>query len=123
MTDFSDCYGGKFMKAEDVQGKPFKDTIERVVGEKMQDGRLRAVVYFQGREKGIVLNATRHKFVVGLAKSKDSADWVGLTVGVRAGVTDFGGKDVGCIVFEAPPKTAPQKAEEIAADLNDNIPW
>jgi hypothetical protein len=120
MTDYSDFYGGRFLKTEDVQ-KPFKGVVERVTGEKMQDGRLRAVVYFEGREKGVVLNATRHKFIVGLAKSKDSTDWVGLTVGVRT--TDFGGKDVGCIVFEAPPKSAQKKTEEAKEALNDEIPW
>ena len=123
MTDYSDFYGGRFFKSEDLIGKPFVGVIEHVKGEKMQDGRMRAVVYFEGREKGIVLNATRHKFVVGATKSKNSDDWIGLKVGVRAGVTDFGGKDVGCIEFVMPPKSEKQKAAEVKEELNDEVPW
>ena len=123
MTDYSDFYGGRFLKSEDIVGKPFVGTIERVKGEKMQDGRMRAVVYFEGREKGIVLNATRHRFVVGATKSKNSDDWIGLKIGVRAGVTDFGGKDVGCIEFGMPPRSAAQKAAALREELDDEIPW
>ena len=122
MADFSDYYGGKYLKAEDVQSKPFVGVIERVKGEKMNDGRMKAVVYFENREKGCVLNATRHKFMVAVAKSKNSDDWLGVKVAVRAGTTDFGGKEVGCVEFSAPPKSAKQKAAEVKAELNDELP-
>lgn len=123
MTDFSDCYDGRFFKSEDLVGKPFVGVIEHAKREKMRDGRMRAVVYFEGREKGIVLNATRYKFVVGATESKNSDDWIGLKVGVRAGTTDFGGKDVGCIEFVMPPKSEKRKAAEVKEELNDEVPW
>jgi hypothetical protein len=121
MVDYSDCFGGKFLKADDIN-KPFVGEIERVVGEKI-DGRLKPVIYFEGREKGVVLNSTRHKFVVGLAKSKNSDDWLGLKIGVRQGTTDFGGKEVGCIEFLMPPKTAAEKTAEVKAAVGGDEVW
>ena len=123
MTDYSDFYGGRFLKSEDVIGKPFAGVIASVKPEKMQDGRMRVVVFFEGHDKGVVLNATRHRYVVTHAKSKNSDDWIGLKIGVRAGVTNFGGKEVGCIEFTPPPKSAKAKKAEVVAELNDEIPW
>ena len=57
MPDYSDCYGGRFVKAADIT-KPFNGTIERAERTEVEKGRPKIVVYFEGRDKGFVLNAT-----------------------------------------------------------------
>jgi hypothetical protein len=52
-----------------------------------------------------------------------AAGWLGLKIGVRAGKTDFGGKEVGCITFCMPPKSASEKAAEAQAATDDEIVW
>jgi hypothetical protein len=119
MPDYSEHYGGRYYKSEDLLGKPFAGVVESAKLEKMNDGRMRVVVYFDCRKKGVVLNAKRHNFMVSQTGSKNTDDWIGLKVGVRAGTTDFGGKDVGCIEFVPPPN----REREKAADENSRIPW
>lgn len=123
MPDYSDCYGGRFVKAADIT-KPFNGTIERAERTEVEKGRPKVVVYFEGRDKGFVLNATRFAFLCELAKSKDTDDWPGLTVGVSRGRVNFAGKMVDAIVFGAPAakkKAAAEIAAEVADELNDAI--
>jgi hypothetical protein len=88
----------------------------------MNDGRKKAVVYFEGYEKGVVLNATRFHFMCEIAKSKDSDDWLGVAVGMRRGKTSFAGKRVDCIEFGSLPKSAAQKKREVKDELDDDLP-
>jgi hypothetical protein len=121
MPDFSECFGGRFMKAEHIT-KPFIGVIESVeLVDVDGNGKMKPVLHFEGKDRGVVLNATRHEFMCHYAETKESDDWVGLKVAVRKGTTRFGGKVTDCIEFGMPPKTpAQQKAE---TELNDAIPF
>ena len=124
MPDLSELYAGKYYKAADVENKPFKATISRVGIEKMQgDGRSKAVLYFEGRDRGVVLNGSRHDAVCQIAKSNNSDDWVGCEVVVCAGTTNYAGKRVGCVEIKPPArKVSPeQQKAEVREALNDRI--
>lgn len=124
MPDLSELYAGKYFKTEDLKGKPFKGIVTRVSVEKMTDGRAKAVIYFEGRDRGVVLNGTRHDVMCQLAKSKDTDDWIGAEVVVCAGVTSYQGKRTGCIEFRAPAKktTPAEQKTEIEEALDDALP-
>ena len=90
----------------------------------MEKGKPKVVVYFEGREKGIVLNATRFAFFCELAKSKDTDDWLGLTVGVRRGRVNFAGKMVDCHRVRrtgSKEESGGRNCRRVADELNDAI--
>jgi hypothetical protein len=123
---FSDLYGSKkYFSAEDTDEEGFVGTVETVEFHDMRDGGTKAVVLLEGHDKGIVLNKTRARVLATISGSKEWEDWEGIRVKVMAGTTDFAGKEVSCIVFKAPPKSA-KKAEKKppkgSDDLNDEIP-
>src|SRR5262249_40580601 len=118
MPDYSDRFGGKFMKAEHVT-KPFVGVVAAVTDELVNEheSKKRPVIYFEGHERGVVLNSTRYDAMSHLGNSKDTDDWLGMRVGVRRGKTRFAGKQVDCIEFTAPPR------EDVERDLNDKAPF
>jgi hypothetical protein len=114
MADYSDEYGGRFVKAEHLD-KPFVGVVERVekVEVNKDDGTAKPVLYFDGRERGVVLNATRYNFMSELCKSRDTDNWIGTRVGVRRGKVNFAGKRVDCV----------ELCQPMAEELNDAIPF
>jgi hypothetical protein len=62
----------------------------------------RPVLYAEGMEKAIVLNAERYDCFARLAKSKDTDDWSGIKFGVRRGKTNYAGKRVDCVEICSP---------------------
>ena len=118
MPDYSDRFGGRFLSAEHCD-ESFTGVVERVDDVEMkEDGgntKRRPVLYLEGSERGIVLNATRYNFLAELCRSKDTDNWVGVEVGVRKGKTNFAGKKIDCVeLFSS--KTA-------TAALDDAIPF
>ena len=107
-----------------MQEKPFKGTIKRAVQEEMRDGARRVVVYFEGRQRGLVLNGSRYNAICQIAKSRNSDDWIGADVVVTAGKTNFGGKQVDCMELRAPSakKSAEQRKREVLEALDDDLP-
>ena len=53
----NDVFPGKYLKASDLNGHEPVVTIDRVEMEDVGDGR-KPVVYFKGKEKGLVMNKT-----------------------------------------------------------------
>jgi hypothetical protein len=71
------------------------------------------VVWFEGREKGFVLNKTNAKTIAGLYGT-DTARWVGRAITIYPTRTSMGGEEVDCIrvrpVVPAAAKTGPKPA-------------
>ena len=61
MTDFDDLYGGRFLSSQDVKA-PTNVTSERIEQEAFtrpgEPTRTKAVIYFRGGKKGMVINKT-----------------------------------------------------------------
>ena len=66
-----------------------------------------------------VLNKSKASLLTKLAKSNRFDDWVGLSIQISGGMTSLRGEAVPCIVFQP---TAQQKAQEVKAELNDDLP-
>ncbi len=102
---FSDMFPGKFLKAADLNGNPVKAIIERVelqdVAGQGKEQDYKPVVFFQGKQKGFVLNKTNGQ-VIAETYGEDTDDWKAKEVELFPDKTPFQGKIVDCIRVRIP---------------------
>lgn len=125
------AFPSNYLKASDLGDKSPVVTIDRVEVEPIgRDKEIKPVIYFAGKEKGLVLNKTNAKKIAELTGSKDTEDWHGCQIRIYASQTEFAGdmvecvrvKAVGVAAQKAAPKPAP--APEPVADVEDDeIPF
>jgi len=89
-------YPSKWLKAGDLQGQTIPVVIMRVVMEDVGDEAGKPVAYFQGKEKGLVLNKT-NAMSIGLVHGQDTDGWTGKTIELFPAVVMFQGQNVPCI--------------------------
>ena len=127
----SDVFQSKYLKCEDLQGKPITVTIERAPLEtlKSPDGKEenKIVLYFHGAKKSFPLNMTNFDACAEIC-GDDTNDWAGKQIELYPAKTQMAGKTVDCIRVRAPgprelPKPKPPVTEPPPNDMNDAIPW
>ncbi len=89
-------YPSKWLKAGDLQGQTVPVVIIRVVMEDVGDEAGKPVAYFQGQQKGLVLNKT-NAMSIGLVHGQDTDAWTGKTIELFPAVVMFQGQNVPCI--------------------------
>ncbi len=89
-------YPSKWLKAGDLQGQTIPVVITRIVMEDVGDEAGKPVAYFQGKEKGLVLNKT-NAMSIGLVHGQDTDAWTGKTIELFPAVVMFQGQNVPCI--------------------------
>jgi hypothetical protein len=92
----SDAFPSKYLKAPDLSGRRVAVTIEDVQLEKIGDEQ-KLVMYFKGKDKLLVLNKTKVNTLTSLFNSEDTDDWLGHSIYLEPGKTQFQGKIVDCI--------------------------
>lgn len=122
------AFPSNYLKASDLGDKQPIVTIDRIEVEPIgRDKEIKPVIYFQGKEKGLVLNKTNAKKIAELTGSKDTDDWTGCQVRIYATETEFGGETVECIRVKAATaaKVKPKQPEpEPVRDLDEEeIPF
>lgn len=119
------------LKAEDLQGKKPILTIDRVEIEKFGDDK-KPVLYFIGKEKGMVLNRTNSNTITELMGTAETDAWHGHRIQLITAMVDFQGKRVPAIRVQAPmmpvavaaPMPPPVAMPATAAMLtDDDIPF
>lgn len=120
------AFPSNYLKASDLGDKSPVVTIDRIEVEPIgRDKEIKPVIYFQGKEKGLVLNKTNAKKIAELTGSKDTDDWAGCQVRIYATETEFGGETVECIRIKA--AGTPAKAKAVPAAVvdvaDDEIPF
>lgn len=103
------AFPSTYLKASDLGDQMPVVTIDRVEVEPVgRDKEMKPVVYFKGKEKGVVLNKTNSRKIAELTGSKDTDDWTGCQIRLYATETEFGGEMVECIRVKAAgsPKAA-----------------
>jgi len=136
MPNINDAFPSNYLKASDLGGREVVVTIDRVAFEAVgRDREMKAVVYFQGKQKGIVLNKTNAKKIIEISGSALTEEWPGTQVKIYPTETEFGGETVDCIRVKPvgkpamgrmtpAPKPAPVTVPEDAAPLtDDDIPF
>ncbi len=112
MANIDDLYPSKYLKASDLQGNEHEVTIDGVITEPMNDGAVKAVVYFVGKKKGLVLNVT-NKESIKLAYGIDfENDWPGKELVLFEAMASMNGRPVPAIRVRA-KKAVIRKAKPI----------
>ena len=137
----SEEFPSQYLKASDLQGREVRVTMANVEREKIgQDNK--PVLYFKGKEKGVVLNKT-NAATIGNAYGDDTEDWYEQPLILFAIKTDFQGKIVDAIRCRIPTakdnkpaqrrpdpissgparEEEPPFSDEPPADFDDRIPF
>jgi len=134
--DINNSFPSNYLKAADLQNRTIKATIRTVIEEKMGSD-IRPVLYFQGKDKGMVLNKTNAMTIAQMFGPETDA-WAGGVVEIFPAFVDYQGKQVQGLRIRVPmqaPAVAPQRQHApahqpapVAADnydngLDDDIPF
>ena len=112
MTQFAGSESN-WLKAEDIKGKNVKAVISSVGATHFEangdkPAQDKAHLKFEGREKGVILNATNTRTLI-TAYGKDSDKWVGKEIGLTT--KDYEGFGSGIVVVI------------LDAEFEDDIPF
>jgi arabinogalactan endo-1,4-beta-galactosidase len=91
----SSAFPSNYLKCSDLQDRNVKVVMDRVEYEEI-GGDQKPVLYFQGKDKGIVLNKTNSNNI-SAAYGDETDDWHGQEIVLYPAMTDFQGKTVPCI--------------------------
>jgi len=140
----NDAFPSKYLKASDLQGSQPVVTIDRVGFEAVgKEREMKPVVYFAGKDKGVVLNKTNSKMIAKLVGSFETNDWTGFKIRLYSADVEFQGEMVESIRVKAagangagrprtqatpppppPPDDSGESADHDIAPLDDSdIPW
>ena len=106
--DVRQMFDSAYIGAWDLGGREVTVKIARIVpGELAKAGTSKKdkapIVYFDGKEKGMVLNKTNMRTIASLAGSFKVKAWVGLDITLYATTTNFGPNVVDCIRVKCRP--------------------
>jgi hypothetical protein len=124
--NINDAFPSNYLKASDLGDTQPVVTIDRVEFEPVGRGKeMKPVVYFAGKQKGMVLNKTNSKKIAELANSFDTDDWHGVEVKLFTTEVDFQGDTVEAIrIKSAIGKSAAAKpAKPVTVPDEDDIPF
>lgn len=108
--DASGLFASRYFRAVDLVGKRVSATIESAEVETLRDGVEKLVVYFKGRENGLVVNKTNYDILSGAYGHETDAwhdqDVVIFTEKVSFQGTTANGIRVGPVVKKNPAQKA-----------------
>ena len=134
MPNINDAFPSNYLKASDLQGGQPVVTIDRVEFEAVgREKEMKPILYFAGKEKGLVLNKTNAKNVAHLTGSFQTEDWEGFNIRLYATNVEFQGDTVEAIRIKAAPangsapaarrRPAPEPEPEPDPITDDDIPF
>lgn len=108
---FSEAFAveSKYVKSDDLKGRRVPVVIEsyrhEVIGNG-DDAKRKMILYFQGKTKGMVCNATNGAKIADMY-GEDMDEWIGREIVLVVERVPFAGKMVPGIRVHAPPRRAP----------------
>lgn len=127
MPNVNEAFPSKYLKAADLQGRQVTVKMDRAEFEIIGNDR-KLILYFIGKEKGVVLNKTNANAISKLY-GDNTEDWHDQPIVLVDAVVDFKGEMVHAIRVMAPQKQQHRQPETgrqpIAApdDMSDPIPF
>lgn len=123
--NINEAFPSNYLKASDLHGSTPTVTMSHVTSEQMGDDR-KLVLYFQGKEKGMVLNKTNANNIASIY-GPETDDWQGKKIMLAVAWVDFQGRSVEALRVRPPAngKSAPKQetpAREMA-DMDDEVPF
>lgn len=140
----SEAFPSKYLKAADLHGRRVVVTIDSLEMANIGDDTDKLVVYFKGKDKGVVLNVTNANMIAEIAGTEETDEWLGKQIVLYSTKVDFQGRRVDAIRVDYPPAPAtapatgngqrsapstrsststPTSEREVGADDDDQIPW
>lgn len=109
--NINDQFPSKYLKASDLQGRQVTVKMGRVEEEKIGDDQ-KPILYFQGKDRGVVLNKTNANNIAAIYGC-ETEDWYGKEITLVEAMVDFQGKSVPAIRMKAPHRAAaPARRED-----------
>ena len=97
------AFPSKYASAADLGESQPVVTIERVAMEPVGNSReMKPVIYFVGKQKGMVLNRTNSKRISEMVGSGNTDHWPGVKLQLFATTVEFQGKPVQAIRIKVP---------------------
>lgn len=125
----SAAFPSKYLKSADIpEGRDIALQIDEVRMESMEQSKdEKPVLYFIGKEKGLVLNSTNANTIAD-QYTDDTDEWHGRPVVLYASTTTYQGRNVACLRVRVPRSApvAPRQETAIAANpaaIDDDIPF
>jgi len=105
MPNINDAFPSAYLKASDLKGAQPIVTIDRVEYELVGAQKERKpVLYFQHKEKGMVLNKTNANKIIQMTGSPVTEEWKGHRIMLYTAQVDFQGDTVEAIRVKAAPQ-------------------
>ena len=99
--DIRKSFRGKYMNSGDFDD-PRVLTMTKVYKEKIGPNKVeKHVLYFQGYDRGLVLNSTNARTIAGI-HGWETGDWKGKEIEVYPTTTEFDGETVNCLRVRKP---------------------
>lgn len=116
MPNINDAFPSNYLKASDLGGRQVMVTIDHVSFEPVgRQKEIKAVVYFKGKEKGLILNKTNATKITQLVGSSETDDWDGARIALYPTETEFAGETTECIRIKPAPMAGAPRAVPAAA--------
>lgn len=123
------AYPSNYLRADDLNGKAVNVVIDRIEMEEVGQGRnkeTKPVIYFKGKEKGLVCNKTNANTIAKLYGG-ETDEWIGNSITLKPAEVEFQGEMVLSIRVSPMKPTAPAakpvaKATPTQPDPVDDAP-
>lgn len=114
MPNINDAFPSNYIKASDLRGRGIVVEIDRVEFEPVgQKKEMKPILYFAGKEKGLVLNKTNANKIIQITGSAVTEEWPGQNIVIYPTETSFQGDTVECVrVKQAPAGRARPAARQ-----------
>ena len=110
----NEVFPSKYLKASDLQDREIAVTMAHVELDKLGDDT-RPVLYFKGKEKGLVLNKTNANNIAS-RYGDDTDEWFGHQIILYPAMVDFQGKTTEAIRVRVPKGQPQPQRERIVAE-------
>jgi len=117
-------FPSKFLKGDDIEPGEIvtiKEVRDELVG---MEGDCKPVMYLNEHARGIVLNKTNARVLVNVF-GDDELTWPGRQIVLRTESVSFNGVETNAIRMKAvvTPARRQKEAEQVANELNDEMPY
>lgn len=115
--NIEEAFPSKYLKAADLAGNRITVKMDRVESETVGDDA-KVVLYFQGKEKGLVLNVTNKNMIVDLY-GPETDEWTGQPIVLYEAMVQYQSKMVPAIRLMGPPRTPIRPAKPVTQAAGD----
>lgn len=109
----AEIFPSKYVKAADLQGREPTVVIAGAEVEKIGDDH-KLVIYFRGKEKGLVCNRTNADSIA-LLYGDDTDAWIGKEITLTTAIVTFQGKSTEAVRVKRPPAPHGRPAAKLDA--------